>query len=239
MKALPLYETEALRGVTGSAIRPGGLALTQKAADWCAFAPGARILDVGCGLGETVAYLSRVHHLRAVGLDASSLLLGEGRFADPDRPLIRGQAQTLPFADRVFQGLFCECVLSLVADPGAVLAEFHRVLAKDGLLVGDRPLPKGRPGRFGPVVRGELSGGSPDHERTGRPGGSRRFQTTIVGRPFAPAQGIGGPPGLGPGVGRGPRVWELPGKSRDPSGPKDGPGAPRVFSDGGPKGEAT
>ena len=135
MEPLPLYETKALRDVTGSAIRPGGLTLTEKAAAWCAFPPGSRVLDVGCGPGATLAHLRQVHHWSAAGLDPSRLLLSEGHCGHPDLPLVQGRAESLPFRDGAFQGVFCECVLSLLEDRAAVLSEFWRVLTDGGLLI--------------------------------------------------------------------------------------------------------
>ena len=130
-----LYESPALRTVTGPTIRPGGLALTERALAYCTLPTEAAVLDVGCGNGATVAHLRRKHGLKAFGLDASGRLLGTGRNATDGLPLIRGRAEALPFADSCLAAIFCECVLSLLSAPQVALGEWHRVLAPRGYLV--------------------------------------------------------------------------------------------------------
>jgi arsenite methyltransferase len=130
-----LYETDVLRQATGATLRPGGLALLQEALGHIHWPPGARVLDIGCGVGATAAYLCRNHNLQALGLDLSAQLLAEGAACHPNLPLIRGRAEELPVADGALEGLTCECVLSLVSDPFGTLKEFQRVLRAGGLLI--------------------------------------------------------------------------------------------------------
>jgi len=130
-----LYESNAMRAVTGPAIRPGGLALTERALTFCHLPAGARVLDVGCGVGATVEYLCQEHRYAAFGVDTSSLLLEEGIEKRPNLGLLRGTAEKLPFPDRCFSALFCECVLSLLHDPLSALKEFARVLNPGGFLI--------------------------------------------------------------------------------------------------------
>ncbi|MCA9968582.1 MAG: class I SAM-dependent methyltransferase, partial [Anaerolineales bacterium] len=100
---------------------------------------GARVLDVGCGAGATVAYLAELG-LRAVGVDASAAMLrgGNGRF--PPHPAACGRAalgrgERLPFAAARFDALLAECCLSLMDDAARALAEFARVLQPGGTLI--------------------------------------------------------------------------------------------------------
>lgn len=130
-----LYETDALRRATGDTLRPGGLSLLQKALQQVHWPAATRVLDIGCGIGATAAYLRQVHGLEALGLDLSGQLLAEGATAHPMLPLIRGRAEALPIADSALAGLTCECVLSLVTDPLSTLREFSRVLTAKGQLI--------------------------------------------------------------------------------------------------------
>ena len=123
---LPLYQQEALRAVTGETIRPGGFALTDRAMALCKMTEGGKVLDVGCGTGASVRYLRKKYHLHAVGLDASAGLLLEGHESNPEIPLARATASSMPIGDGRLAGILCECVLSLTCDPLAVLREFHR-----------------------------------------------------------------------------------------------------------------
>ncbi len=133
--AVNLYETDAIRTVTGPAIRPGGLALTDRAVSFCDLPPGARILDVGCGSGATVVHLNKNHDFRAEGIDLSRQLLAEAKQRQQRVALIRGRAEMLPFGNDRFAAVFSECVLSLVPSPAAALAEWRRVLTPGGYLI--------------------------------------------------------------------------------------------------------
>ncbi len=120
-----------LRGITGNTLRPGGLALTERAADWCAFQPGARVLDIGCGLGATLMYLRDIRGCRACGLAISAQMLSECR----GMPVLQAAGDILPFYDKCLDGIFCECVVSLLVEPPKAFREFCRVLRPAGWLV--------------------------------------------------------------------------------------------------------
>jgi len=122
---------EKLRAVIGDAIRPGGLVLTERAADFCAFPESARIIDIGCGFGTTLKHLRDRHGFRTCGIDISARMLSENR----QQPVIQAFAGWLPFGAGVFDGILCECVLSLLPLPENALREFHRVLQPGGYLV--------------------------------------------------------------------------------------------------------
>lgn len=126
------YEREDVRRATGETLRPGGLALTERALALCRFPAGAKVLDCGCGTGATVARL-RQDGLAAVGLDVSATLLAQAR--QRRIPLTAGQATALPLADTCLDGVFCECVLSAVNRPEPMLTEIARVLRPGGWFV--------------------------------------------------------------------------------------------------------
>ncbi len=130
-----VYESSEVRGITGDPIRPGGFLLTERALDFCGFAPGARILDVGCGSGATVEHMIRRYNYNAVGVDPSTLLLSRGRHRMPCLPLVEATGEQLPFADCVMDGVLAECTLSVMAEQDRALAEMHRVLKAGGMLV--------------------------------------------------------------------------------------------------------
>ena len=130
-----VYETGPLREVTGPTIRPGGLVLTDRALDFCRFAAGAELLDVGCGAGASVEHLRNRYGFDARGVDLSPVLIAEGLRRNPDLPLSEGAAETLPYPDESQDGILCECVLSLLNEPFRALEEFRRVLRGNGCLM--------------------------------------------------------------------------------------------------------
>ena len=130
-----VYERIAATDVATGGIRPGGIELTKRALAWCRFPPGSKVLDVGCGTGVTLEYLTSVHRFLATGMDASSVLLDLGRTRDPSLPVVRALGEHLPFPGEYADGLFAECSLSVMNDPGRALDEFRRVLRTGGKLI--------------------------------------------------------------------------------------------------------
>ena len=128
---VPLWEKPSLRVAAGETLRPGGFSLTDRAAELVGVVPGWRILDVGSGLGATVERLRSRFGADAWGVESSSVQIERGGGAN----VIQAQGDALPFHDESFKAVFCECVLSLFADPQKGLAEFYRVLQPQGYLV--------------------------------------------------------------------------------------------------------
>lgn len=129
-----VYEQPPLRQVAGEAIRPGGLELTERAVAHWGLAPGARVLDLGCGTGASVEHLRTQRGMWAIGLDVSAPLLREGRERQAYLPLLQASGERLPVAASSVDAVLAECTLSLMADLGQALAECHRVLRPCGLL---------------------------------------------------------------------------------------------------------
>jgi arsenite methyltransferase len=129
------YESSVLEQATGGMMRPGGLDLTARAMDYCAFAPGSRIVDVGCGTGVTVEYLCHVRELDAIGVDSSSILIERGLQRNTELRFIRSGGEKLPIPSGTMDGILVECSLSVITNRQQALAEFCRVLTPDGKLI--------------------------------------------------------------------------------------------------------
>lgn len=125
--SVPLYASKAFQRIAGDVWRPGGTNLTRHALDLCAFAPGADILDVGCGKGASLVLL------RSLGLNGTGL--DRERALEEDFPFVQADAGNPPFPDASFDGILCECVLSLLPDAGAALRRFAHILRQKGRLV--------------------------------------------------------------------------------------------------------
>ncbi|HMQ53605.1 MAG TPA: class I SAM-dependent methyltransferase [Anaerolineae bacterium] len=129
-----VYEQESMRQVLGDTLRPGGLALTVRALDFCALPAGAKVLDVGCGAGATVQLL-RDHGCWAGGLDLSAVLLQSGRQGSPRLPFVQADGVRLPLVDGQLDAILAECSLSILAEVETALAEFNRLLRPGGYLI--------------------------------------------------------------------------------------------------------
>lgn len=101
-----------------------------------------KLLEIGAGIGLTVATARLRFGAQAVGLEPGggefggtydvgrTLLAGSG--LDPDL-LVNSTAEAMPFADQSFDAVISSNVLEHVADPAKVLAECFRVLKPNGV----------------------------------------------------------------------------------------------------------
>jgi len=97
---------------------------------------GARVLDVGCGLGLYVRRFRQVTpQVHGVDVDAERV-----RLASETLPNIQqAPAERLPYDDASFDVVFSHEVLEHVDDDRAAVREAHRVLAPGGWLVAFVP----------------------------------------------------------------------------------------------------
>jgi lipopolysaccharide/colanic/teichoic acid biosynthesis glycosyltransferase/ubiquinone/menaquinone biosynthesis C-methylase UbiE len=107
-------------------------------------ATGKRVLEVGCGTGMGLAYLSR-RAARVVGCDVSETLLAEAREHLPAVDLVQASAGSLPFDDGSFDVVLMLEMLYYVDDQPAAMAEAVRVLTPGGSVMVCAPNPT-RPG---------------------------------------------------------------------------------------------
>lgn len=98
-------------------------------------APGMRVLDLGCGVGYLLAWLSRRASVRRHGLDLSLASLQSAAAANPTARLTLGDAEQLPYQDGSFDRVACNGAAHHFLDEHSAFREMYRVLAPDGLLV--------------------------------------------------------------------------------------------------------
>jgi len=96
----------------------------------CCASTDLSVLDIGCGTGQFLEYLSsRGHRGSLVGID----------LAPPDIPdtagkrYVAGDAEALPFEDESFETVTCLHTLSHIRDLDAAMAEARRVLRPGGI----------------------------------------------------------------------------------------------------------
>lgn len=118
-----------------SSLRPGEFKITKKAMEQWNLPKGAAVLDIGCGLGETVEYLEREYGFKCSGIDFSMARIKEGKERNPELDIKYGDGEFLDdFTSFSFDGVTMECVLSLINLPDEALHEAYCVLKKGGKL---------------------------------------------------------------------------------------------------------
>jgi SAM-dependent methyltransferase len=128
------YETGRLAEGDAGLFRPGGLELTARAIALAHLGPGATVLDLGCGAGDTMRYLHSLG-IDGVGVDcADNPATPETRSPDTFKRIV-ARAEALPLADGSVHGVLSECSFSLFQDRELALAECARVLVDGGKLM--------------------------------------------------------------------------------------------------------
>jgi len=104
-------------------LHPGGVEATGRLLDRVGVGDGTRLLDAGCGAGESLV-AARERGATAVGLDETPRTDGA----------VAGEMTDLPVVDDAVDVVLAECVLCLSADYPEALAEVRRVLRPGGRL---------------------------------------------------------------------------------------------------------
>ena len=116
--------------------RPGEFDITDRAVEIAEFRKGSRILDIGCGEGDTVRHLAADMSFAVEGIDKSTAMIKKARETHPGINVRRGDGEELAgYGDGIFDGVFMECVLSLFFRHEKALQEVYRVLKAEGKLI--------------------------------------------------------------------------------------------------------
>lgn len=100
-------------------------------------APGAAVLDVGCGTGVLLPLLRENVNGDGyvVALDLSGEMLKQALGKGQPAVYVQGDAQSLPLPEGVFDWVLCNAVFPHFPDKLRALAELRRVLRTGGRLV--------------------------------------------------------------------------------------------------------
>ena len=123
-------------GVGGA--HPGGIELTKKIVRTKNIDNNSRILDIGCGTGQTAAYLANEYSAIVTGIDIHPIMIEKAkkRMKKEHLPveILQCSIENVPLQDDTFDFVLSESVLSF-ADKPTALSEIYRLLKDDGQLI--------------------------------------------------------------------------------------------------------
>ena len=123
-------------GVGGA--HPGGLQLTKSILSREYIDQEKSILDVGCGTGQTSAYIAEKYRCSVTSLDSYNTMIEKAkqRFSSLNLSInvMYGSVENLPFSDGLFDFILSESVTSFT-NVSVTIQEFKRVLKPNGVLL--------------------------------------------------------------------------------------------------------
>jgi len=121
--------------------RPGGLALTGRLAARVSLHPGASLVDVGCGLGESLLWLSHEFDFRLTGIEENEAKAEEARQYIAGREprhrisILSSEGGRLPLPERSADAILMECSFSRMEEPYLLIADCRRALVPGGCVL--------------------------------------------------------------------------------------------------------
>lgn len=126
----------AFYGIEGA--HPGGFQLTKQLLHDEKITPYTKILDAGCGTGQTSAYLAKTFSCQVYALDQHPDMIKKAKtkFKHEHLPihLIQGSLENLPFSDHFFDVIVAESSTAFTNIPKS-LGQYFRVLKPSGVLL--------------------------------------------------------------------------------------------------------
>ena len=111
-------------------------ALADRAVEMAGLKKGSRILDIGCGEGDTVAYLRDELGMDAEGIDTNLAKISAGKEKYPGIPIRYGDGEFLDeYMSFTFDGILIEGALSRTNMPDEALHEAWCVMKKGGRIM--------------------------------------------------------------------------------------------------------
>lgn len=109
---------------------------------------GAKILEVGCGVGYFLRWLEKKYDVVGVDISSQAIKIAKNR---TKASLLVADAQKLPFRNETFDVIVAFDVIEHLENPVKFFREAYRVLSRNGLLILSTP----NPGSFGCYIKAQ------------------------------------------------------------------------------------
>lgn len=130
---------EYLAGIGVDMLHAGGMKMTEMLAEMCKISYDKIVLDVGCGFGRSVCYLSQNYGCKVVGIDFSEKMIKGAREKARKKRLgdlvhfQMGDAENIHFKDGSFDVVISEGT-TVFTDKSMALGEYVRVTKHGGYI---------------------------------------------------------------------------------------------------------
>ena len=134
-----LYQSELAYLLFGDTLHPGGLGLTNRLSRMMDIQPGQWIADLASGSGASAQAVSRVFRCNVIGVEFGALSVAKaintshGVRAEGRAFFVQGDAEFIPFRPGRFDGVLCECSMSLFSNKSAVVEQAVQLLKPGGV----------------------------------------------------------------------------------------------------------
>lgn len=135
-----LYQSDLVQMLLGDSFHPGGEKLTLRLAELLSLCEADRVLDIASGRGTTAILLAKTFGCKVVGVDRGVKSVKKAGETAEEQNLsslvsfLEGDAEELPFDDKVFGVAISECAFSTFPNKDKAASEMCRVLKPDGRL---------------------------------------------------------------------------------------------------------
>lgn len=134
------YGSDFARLLLGDSFHPGGTQLTERLGNLLALTRESHMLDVASGRGTSAFHLAESFGCMVTGVDLSEENVRLATAEASQRGLARqisfqlGDAERLPFGDKTFDAIICECAFCTFPSKPVAAQECFRVLKPGGQL---------------------------------------------------------------------------------------------------------
>ena len=117
-------------------IKPWLVYIQKKAVDNIKLDNNIKILDIGCGTGDSLFYVSKLSNSKLFGVDISRNMLKIAKKKLWNKAILKlGDVENLPYINNTFDYVLNTEAFHHFPNPNLALKEIHRVLRKGGKLI--------------------------------------------------------------------------------------------------------